>query len=138
MRIGYTSGVYDLFHIGHLNILRNAKSVCDKLIVGVSTDELVFDYKKKKPIINHSERMQIVSSIKYVDAVVAQETMDKMDLWQKFKFDIVIVGDDWHRTKKWNKIEGDFKKNGVKVVYFPHTKGTSSTKINEILDKFRI
>ena len=82
MKIGYTSGVYDLFHIGHLNILKNAKSVCDKLIVGVSTDELVKKYKNKKPIISHSERMQIVSSIKFVDAVVAQESMNKLEMWK--------------------------------------------------------
>ena len=138
MKIGYTSGVYDLFHIGHLNILKNAKSVCDKLVVGVSTDELVYEYKNKKPIINHSERMQIVSSIKYVDSVVAQESMNKLEMWDKLKFDVVIVGDDWHRTKKWDEIEKGFKKKGVRVVYFPHTKGTSSTKINEILEKFRI
>lgn len=137
MKIGYTSGVYDLFHVGHLNILKNAKSLCDKLIVGVSSDELVFDYKQKKPIINHFERMQIVSSIEYVDAVVAQESMNKMDMWNKLKFDIVIVGDDWHRSDKWDNIESEFKKKNVKVVYFPHTKGTSSTKINQILDEFR-
>lgn len=137
MIIGYTSGVYDLFHIGHLNILRNAKSMCDKLIVGVSTDELVYNYKNKTPIIQHSERMQIVSNIKFVDAVVAQTTMDKFEMWERLKFDVVVVGDDWHRTEKWDNIELKFKERNVRVVYFPHTQGTSSTKINSILDEFR-
>lgn len=138
MIIGYTSGVYDLFHIGHLNILKNAKSMCDRLIVGVSTDELVQSYKNKMPVIPHSERMQIVSSIKFVDGVVAQENMDKFDMWKKLKFNIVIVGDDWQKTPKWDNIEAEFQERGVKVVYFPHTKGTSSTKINSILDTFRV
>lgn len=138
MLIGYTSGVYDLFHIGHLNILRNAKSMCDKLIVGVSTDELVQEYKNKRPIINHEERKMIVSSVKYVDAVVSQESMDKIEMWRKLKFDVLVVGDDWQRSEKWSKIESDFNEFGVKVIYFPHTKGTSSTKINKILDDYRI
>ena len=138
MIIGYTSGVYDLFHIGHLNILKNAKSMCDKLIVGVSTDELVFQYKEKHPVIRHSERAQIVSNIRFVDGVVAQETMDKMSMWEKLKFDVLIVGDDWQKTDKWNDIEANFATKGVRVVYFPHTKGTSSTKINNILNEYRI
>jgi len=111
--------------------------MCDKLIVGVSTDELVYNYKNKTPIIQHSERMQIVSNIKFVDAVVAQTTMDKFEMWERLKFDVVVVGDDWHRTEKWDNIERKFKERNVRVVYFPHTKGTSSTKINSILDEFR-
>lgn len=138
MIIGYTSGVYDLFHIGHLNILKNAKSMCDKLIVGVSTDELVFKYKKKHPVIQHSERMQIVANINVVDGVVAQETMNKIAMWDKLKFDVLVVGDDWQKTSKWDEIETSFKVKGVRVVYFPHTQGTSSTKINKILDTYRI
>ena len=137
MIIGYTAGVYDLFHIGHLNLLRNAKSVCDKLIVGVSTDELVQEYKKKTPIISHNERMQIVSSIRYVDAVVAQSKRDKFEMWEKLNFEVIIVGDDWHRSKTWDLMEKKFKEVGVKVIYFPHTEGTSSTKINKILDDYR-
>lgn len=132
MIIGYTTGVFDLFHIGHLNILRNAKSLCDKLIVGITTDELI-SYKNKKAIIPFHERFEIVGSNQYVDAVVAQETMDKFDAWKKLKFDIVFVGDDWYNTEKWQEIEEEFKKVGVRVVYFPYTKGTSSTIINEIL-----
>ena len=130
--IGYTSGVYDLFHIGHLNMLRNAKSLCDKLIVGVTTDELV-SYKNKKAVIPFTERMEIVRSIKYVDAVVAQEDMDKFKLWEKLKYDVMFVGDDWFNSEKWNKLDAQFKEVGVKIIYFPYTKGTSSTLINQIL-----
>lgn len=132
MIVGYTSGVFDLFHVGHLNILRNAKSMCDKLIVGVTTDDLV-SYKGKKSVIPHDERMRIVRSIQYVDAVIPQETMDKFEMWKKLKYDLVFVGDDWYKEPKWNKIEEDFKGVGVRVVYFPYTKGTSSTLINKTL-----
>ena len=134
--IGYTSGVYDLFHIGHLNMLRNAKSLCDKLIVGVTTDELV-KYKNKTPVIPFHERIEIVRNIKCVDAVVPQEDMDKMKQWNKLKFDVVFVGDDWYDTDKWKEIESSFKKVDVKVTYFPYTKGISSTKLNNILEKER-
>ena len=135
--IGYTAGVFDLFHIGHLKILQNAKSICDKLIVGVSTDELVYEYKKKYPVIPFSERIEIVRSIKYVDAVIAQEELNKIDIWKKVKFDLMVVGDDWYNSKKWKKIDDDLIKKNIKVIYFPYTKNTSSTKINNILDKFR-
>ena len=136
MKIGYTTGVYDLFHIGHLNLLKNAKSLCDKLIVGVTTDELVA-YKNKKAVIPFNERMEIVSNIKYVDLVVPQESMDKMEMWEKLKFDVMFVGDDWYKSEKWKKYEDDFKAVNVKIVYFPYTKGTSSTLINDILLKQR-
>ena len=126
-----------MFHIGHLKILQNAKSICDKLIVGVSTDELVYKYKKKNPVIPFSERIEIVRSIKYVDAVIAQEDLNKIDIWKKVKFDLMVVGDDWYNSKKWKKIDDILIKKNVKVMYFPYTKSTSSTKINNILDKFR-
>lgn len=137
MIIGYTSGVYDLFHIGHLNLLRNAKAMCDKLVVGVTTDELMAEYKKHKTIIPFTERCEIVRSIQYVDAVVPQYTMDKMGAWERLKFDVVFVGDDWFQTPKWEKIEADFKAVGVRVVYFPYTKGISSTILNGILEEKR-
>ena len=137
MIVGYTTGVFDLFHVGHLNILRRAKDKCDKLIVGVTTDELLRVYKNKSPIIPFEERISIVKSIKYVDEAVPQEDMDKISHWEKLKFNVVFVGDDWQNTDKWNKIESDFNKIGVNVVYFPYTKGTSSTLINEILVKER-
>tara|TARA_B100000963_G_scaffold361577_1_gene397835 strand:+ start:2312 stop:2782 length:471 start_codon:yes stop_codon:yes gene_type:complete len=130
--IGFTTGVFDLFHIGHLNMLRNASSLCDKLIVGVTTDELV-SYKGKEAIIPFLERMEIVRSISYVDAVVAQADMDKMKLYKKLKFDVMFVGDDWFDSEKWNQFDKDFKEVGVKIIYFPYTQGTSSTLINEIL-----
>ena len=133
MILGYTSGVYDLFHIGHLNLLKNAKAICDKLIVGVTTDELMIEYKRRKVIIPFSERFEIVRNIKFVDAVVPQETMDKFETWKKLKFDIMFVGDDWYETPKWEKLEKQFKDVGVRIVYFPYTKGTSSTLINNIL-----
>lgn len=136
MVIGYTSGVYDLFHIGHLNLLRNAKGMCDKLIVGVTTDELV-SYKNKKAVIPHNERIEIVRAIEYVDSVVPQEDMDKFEMWKKLKYDVMFVGDDWYNTPKWEEIEAKFKEVGVRIVYFPYTKGTSSTLLNETLKKLR-
>lgn len=136
MVIGYTSGVYDLFHIGHLNLLRNAKGMCDKLIVGVTTDELV-SYKNKKAVIPFHERMEIVRSSRYVDSVVPQENMDKFEMWKKLKFDIMFVGDDWYASDKWEELEKQFKEVGVKIVFFPYTKGTSSTLLNETLKKLR-
>lgn len=137
MQIGYTSGVYDLFHIGHLNLLRNAKGMCDKLIVGVTTDELV-TYKNKKAVIPHSERMEIVRAIEYVDSVVPQEDMDKFEMWKKLKFDVMFVGDDWFNSPKWEELEAQFKEVGVRIVFFPYTKGTSSTLINETLKTLRL
>ena len=136
MIVGYTAGVFDLFHIGHLNLLRNAKSMCDKLIVGVTTDELV-SYKNKRSVIPFEERLEIVRSSKHVDAVIPQETMDKFEAWNKIKFDVMFVGDDWYQTDKWELIEAKFKEVGVRIVYFPYTKGTSSTMINEVLVKIR-
>lgn len=134
--IGYTTGVYDLFHIGHLNLLRKAKAQCNYLIVGVSTDELV-SYKHKHAVIPFEERKEIVRAIQYVDEVVTQENMNKKEAWKKYHFDIMFVGDDWKETDKWNKIESELNAVGAKVVYFPYTKGTSSTLINETLHKLR-
>ena len=134
--IGYTSGVYDLFHIGHLNLLKNAKGLCDKLIVGVTIDELV-SYKNKRAVIPFSERIEIVRNIKYVDAAIAQEEIDKYKMWEKIHFDVLFVGDDWYNSPSWNEMESKFKKVGVRVVYFPYTKGTSSTLLNETLIKLR-
>jgi glycerol-3-phosphate cytidylyltransferase len=137
MIIGYTAGVFDLFHIGHLNILRNAKELCDKLIVGVTTDELLLEYKKRKAVIPFIERCEIVRSIRYVDVVVSQDTMDKFEAWKKLKFNVMFVGDDWYNTDKWKKIEKQLSRVDVKIIYFPYTQGTSSTLINQILVKTR-
>ncbi len=138
MVIGYTSGVYDLFHIGHLNLLKNAKAICDKLIVGVTTDDLMIEYKKKKAVIPFSERFEIVRNIKFVDAVIPQESMNKLEIWNKLKFDVMFVGDDWYSTPKWTEFEQEFKDVGVRIIYFPYTKGTSSTIINNILIEERM
>jgi len=134
--IGYTSGVYDLFHIGHLNLLKNAKGLCDKLIVGVTSDKLVA-YKNKKAVIKHSDRMEIVRNIKYVDAVVPQNNMDKFKMWEQLKFDVMFVGDDWFKSDKWKILDEKFESVGVKIIYFPYTQGTSSTLINEALNNLR-
>jgi glycerol-3-phosphate cytidylyltransferase len=136
MVVGYTTGVFDLFHIGHLNLLKNAKGICDKLIVGVSTDELVA-YKHKKAVIPFEERIEIIRCIKYVDAAIPQTTMDKMEMWNKLHFDIMFVGDDWFKTDKWHDFEKQFAEVGVRIVYFPYTQGTSSTIINDALLNLR-
>jgi len=133
-KVGYTAGTYDLFHIGHLNIFKNAKNLCDFLIVAVSTDELVLDYKKHLPIIPFDERVEIVSAIKYVDKVISQENMDKVEAALKNKIDVMFVGDDWKGTDKWNKIEQDLAKHNIDVVYLPHTDGISSTVLRKKLD----
>lgn len=133
-KVGYTTGVYDMFHIGHLNILKRAKEQCEYLIVGVTTDELV-SYKNKQAIIPHDERMAIVESIKYVDKVVSQENMDKMLAWKEYKFDVMFVGSDWQGTPKWNEFERQFAEVGAEIVYFPYTKGTSSTKLRTVLEE---
>ena len=131
MIIGYTTGVFDLFHVGHLNILKKAKSVCDKLIVGVTTDEFVMNYKNKTPVINFKDRMEIVNSIKYVDVVVPQDDHNKINAWKKYKFDLMIVGDDWYNTPKWDKYEMEFSKHNVRILYFPRTENISSTKLTQ-------
>lgn len=131
--IGYTTGVYDMFHIGHLNILKKAKENCDYLIVGVSTDELVETYKHKRPIIPFEERIEIVKAIRYVDQVVPQITMDKYAAWEQLKFDRLFHGSDWKGSAMYNEIEERFKKVGVEIMFFPYTDGTSSTLLNEVL-----
>ena len=136
MVIGYTAGVYDLFHIGHLNLLKNAKGMCDKLVVGVTTDDLV-SYKGKQALIPFDERIEIVRNIKYVDAAIPQYDMDKLTACKKLGASILFVGDDWYNTEKWNKYEEEFKKEGIKIIYFPYTKGISSTILNNALKSAR-
>ena len=126
--IGYTTGVFDLFHPGHLNILKSAKSMCDQLIVGVTTDECAA-YKGKTPTIPYHQRAEIVRSIVYVDVVVAQHDMDKFAAWQKLGFHRMFVGDDWHGTDKWKAYEEQFGNVGVDIVYFPYTPGFSTSDI---------
>ena len=136
MVIGYTTGVYDLFHIGHLNLLKNARGLCDKLIVGVTVDKLV-EYKNKRSVIPFEERIEIVRNIKWVDAAIPQESLDKFDAWEKLHFDILFVGDDWYNAPSWRAMEEKFKTVGVRVVYFPYTKGISSTIISHALRTLR-
>jgi len=131
----YTTGGFDLFHIGHLNILSNAKLECDFLIVGITTDELVSTEKGKTPIIPFAERMAIVESIKYVDMVVPQTSYDKIEAWKNLKFNIMFVGDDWKGTDRWIKLEEEFAKLDVTIHYFPYTQHTSSTKLRTVIDE---
>lgn len=132
-KIGYTTGVFDLFHIGHLNILKRAKEQCDYLIVGVSTDELVQDYKNKRPIIPFEERKQIVEAIRYVDKVIPQTSMNKYEAWKTEKFNVIFHGDDWKNSSLYKENEIKLKAEGVDFVYFEYTKGTSSTMIKQVL-----
>ena len=132
-KIGYTTGVFDLFHIGHLNILRRAKEQCEYLIVGVSTDELVKDYKHKTPVIPFEERIQIVEAIRYVDEVVPQTSMDKFAAWEKIHFDAIFHGDDWKGSAMYNEVEQKLNAVGVDMVFLKHTQGTSSTEISKKL-----
>lgn len=136
MVIGYTTGVYDLFHIGHLNLLKNAKGMCDKLIVGVTVDELV-QYKGKNALIPFADRIEIVRSCKYVDAAVPQYDMDKIKACKELGATMLFVGDDWYGTEKWLRYEEEFTKEGIKIVYFPYTKSISSTKITNALKQVR-
>lgn len=136
MVIGYTTGVYDLFHIGHLNLFKNAKGMCDKLIVGVTVDELV-QYKGKQAMISFDDRIELVRSCKYVDAAIPQYDMDKLSACRKLGASYLFVGDDWYGTDKWKKYEDEFEKEKIKIVYFPYTRGISSSKINEVLNAVR-
>jgi len=136
MMIGYTAGVFDLFHVGHLNLLKNAKGLCDYLIVGVTTDDLV-TYKGKHAMIPFEDRLEIVRSIKYVDAVVPQNDMDKLTMCKKLGASMLFVGDDWYGTEKWQAYEKEFKTAGIRIIYFPYTNGVSSTLINKALGQVR-
>lgn len=134
-KVGYTTGVFDMFHIGHLNILRRAKDMCDYLVVGVTTDELCHVRKNKYPIINQEERKAIVRAIRYVDKVIDQSDMDKYRVVGDLDADVVFVGSDWKGTPSWNKYEKEFAKIGCSVVYLDHTDGISSTILRDKLSK---
>ncbi|MBP3038599.1 adenylyltransferase/cytidyltransferase family protein [Bacillaceae bacterium Marseille-Q3522] len=130
-QIGYTTGAFDLFHVGHLNILQKAKEQCEHLIVGVSTDELIVAYKYHPPVIPLEERIAILEGIKYVDEVVMQTDRNKFSAWEKYRFDVMFVGDDWKGSPLFNQVEKQFTKVGVDIVYFPYTKGVSSTILKQ-------
>lgn len=134
-RVGYTTGVYDMFHIGHLNVLQHAKEQCDKLIVGVTTDELCYNRKHKYPVICEQDRMAIVTALRCVDEVVPQKDMDKLKAVKEYGADVVFVGSDWKGTPSWNQYERAFAEVGCTVVYLDHTDGISSTILRERLNK---
>ena len=131
--IGYTTGVYDMFHIGHLNVISKAKEQCDYLIVGVSTDELVKKEKNKTPVIPYEERAAIVGAIKYVDKVVPQVDKNKFHAWECYHFDKMFVGSDWKDTEQWKSYEKQFEPYDVEIVYLPHTDGISSTLLTGVI-----
>lgn len=130
-KLGYTDGVYDLFHVGHLNMIRKAKEMCDCLIVGVHSDEIVESYKHRKTVINENDRREIVGAIKEVDRAVINTTRDKLELWNLYHFDVIFIGDDWKGTERWNAFEKQLAAVGVSVVYVPYTKGVSTTQIRK-------
>lgn len=128
-KLGYTQGVYDMFHIGHLHIINSAAAMCEKLIVGVNSDELVEQYKNKKTVISQIDRAEIIRNLKSVDECVIVDTLDKVALYQKLKFDAVFIGDDWKGNERWLQTEKDLAPFGVDVVYLPHTPNISSTML---------
>ena len=131
-KVGYTQGVYDMFHIGHLRLLNRAKEQCETLIVGVNADKLVEAYKHKTPVIGEAERQEIVSNIKAVDRCVIADTLDKVKVWEQLKFDAIFIGDDWKGNSRWEQTGIDMKARGVDLVYLPHTQGISSTELRPI------
>src|SRR5690554_486726 len=137
MIVGYTTGVFDLLHVGHINLLKNAKALCDVLIVGVTTDELV-QYKGTKSLLSFEERIRIVEGIKYVDVVIPQATIDKVEAWRKLKFDVLFVGDDWYEQPSWMDYEANLKENGARIVYFQYTKGISTTDLKKRLSTYEV
>ncbi|WP_298459544.1 adenylyltransferase/cytidyltransferase family protein [uncultured Cellulomonas sp.] len=132
--VGYAPGAYDMFHVGHLNILRQAKQHCDHLVAGVVSDEMCELTKGKTPVVPLAERMEIVSHISFVDEVVAEVVPDKVETWKTVRFDVLFKGDDWRGTPKGIKLERDFAALGVEIVYFPYTIHTSSTLLRKALD----
>ena len=131
--IGFTAGTFDMFHIGHLNLLKNAKSRCDYLIVGVNSDKLVEEYKNKKAVVPLNERMEIIRSIRYVDEVMRIDSLEKLISWKQKHYDLLFIGDDWKGNERWAHTEVEMAQYGVKVVYLPHTEGTTSTLLREKL-----
>ncbi|MGX8712794.1 MAG: adenylyltransferase/cytidyltransferase family protein [bacterium] len=130
-KIGYTQGTFDMFHIGHLNLLHQAKELCDTLIVGVNTDQLVSDYKHKIPVVNEHDRAAIISELRCVDKVVLCDTLKKTTAWQQLHFDAIFIGNDWEGNERWRQTEIDLKPLGAEVVYLRHTDGVSSTLLRE-------
>jgi glycerol-3-phosphate cytidylyltransferase len=135
MRVGYAPGVFDLFHVGHLNILRHAATLCDRLVVGVVSDEMAVRAKGITPVIPLAERLEIIRSLRMVDEAVPETVPEKLQVWEELRFDVIFKGDDWKNTPKGEKLESDFARVGVEVVYFPYTVHTSSTMLREVLTR---
>lgn len=140
MKIGFTCGVYDLFHVGHLNLLEKCKQHCDHLIVGICTDDYVRKFKDKEPVINENDRMRIIGALKCVDEVAFvtnEETVDKVAAWNRFKFDVLFAGDDWKGSERFKETERAFKENNldIEVVFFPYTQSVSTTKLRAQLSE---
>lgn len=133
--IGYVSGAWDMFHIGHLNLLRKAKTHCDYLIVGVNTDKRIIEQKKRTPVFPYKDRAAIVKACKYVDKVIPQNDSDRLSTWKKYHFNKLFAGSDWKNTPRWNEYAEQLNPLGVEIVFFPRTKGISSTKIRETIQK---
>lgn len=133
MTVGYTQGTYDLFHIGHLNLIKHAKENCDYLIVGVNSNRLVEEYKNRKPVIDEADRVKIVEAIRYVDKVILCDTLDKEVAWKNNHFDKIFIGTDWQGDKRWANTEEVMKKYDVDVVYLPHTPNISSSDIKKVI-----
>lgn len=134
-RVGYAPGVYDLFHIGHLNVLRNSLRFCDHLIAGVVSDEIAQRTKGNPPVVPLEERLAIVGAIRYVDEAVEEDVPHKLEMWERLRFDVIIKGDDWKGTDRGDKLESDFASVGVEVAYLPYTQRTSSTMLRRILER---
>lgn len=134
-KIGYTQGVYDMFHIGHLNLINHAKEYCDYLIVGVNSDALVESYKHKVPVISQAERREIVANIRAVDECVIAETLDKTETWKRLHYDAVFIGDDWKGNPRWEQTKKDLAAYGVDVIFLPHTDGVTSTMLRSEKEK---
>ena len=132
-RVGYVPGVFDMFHVGHLNILRNARLACDHLIAGVVSDERAAAVKGKVPVVPETERLEVVRAVRYVDEAVLEDVEEKLEMWRRLRFDVIVKGDDWRGTPKGDKLERDFASVGVEVVYLPYTVHTSSTMLRQVV-----
>ena len=128
-KTGYTQGVFDMFHVGHLNLLNESKKMCDKLIVGVNSDSLVKEYKNKSTVICESDRKTIVENIKAVDYAFIADTLDKIEIHKLIKFDVIFIGDDWKGNDRWVKTEKELREKNVDLIFIPYTKGVSSTML---------
>lgn len=134
-KVGYTQGVYDMFHVGHLNLINNAKKYCDYLIVGVNSDELVQLYKNKTPVIGEEDRRAIVENIKAVDKCVIAHTLDKLTAWEEVHFDAIFIGDDWKGHERWEQTKADLAKVGAEVVFLPYTPTVFSTMLRAVVQE---